>query len=165
MKRLLILLLLVGTACGAQTQFGPFDPGAVRKTDYTADQVLKMDADGSNAAATVAFPGDADIGGDLTGVNASFSGAVEAGGVELMKNDGSNAETSVSLGFPQKEIVNLTAGNAVVTFSEVTIGSPDYFFVYVNGLFQSSLSGVSSNTVTLDSTLSEDSVIVGVKFD
>lgn len=52
MKKLLILLMLVSSVCGA-TQFGPFDPGAVRKTDYTTDQALKMDADGSNAAATV----------------------------------------------------------------------------------------------------------------
>ena len=93
MKKLLILLLLIGSVCGADSPFGPFDPGAVRKTDYTTDQALKMDTDGSNAADLVDLPnrvravfasvtadlevgGDVKIEGDITGVNASFTGDV-----------------------------------------------------------------------------------------
>jgi hypothetical protein len=41
------------------------------------------------ASGSLEIVGDADIGGDLTGVNASFTGAVEAGGTKLATVDGS----------------------------------------------------------------------------
>ena len=66
---------------------------------------------------------------------------------------------------PKREVVTLNIGDTVVTFSTVVIEDPDMFFVYVNGLLQSSLAAVSSTTVTLNSALTQTSTVVGVKFD
>ena len=53
---------------------------------------------------------DVKIEGDLTGVNASFSGDVLSGGVELMKNDGSNAvDTYSPFSYPVGAVAQWTA--------------------------------------------------------
>ena len=66
--------------------------------DIGGDVGIGGDLAGVNASFTGAVTlGDLDIEGDLTGVNASFTGAVEADGVELMKNDGSNSAAAVTL--------------------------------------------------------------------
>ena len=80
-----------------------------------------MRTDGSNSAAAVALK-DLELTGNLIGVEASFTGAVSAGGVELMKNDGSNAtyldtisgsisagETTISLPGGEKIIKGILA--------------------------------------------------------
>ncbi len=99
MKKLLILFLVLICSVGYAAQFGPYDPGAIR-------------TDGGNAADLVDFPnrvravfasittdldvgGDVTIGGDLTGVNASFTGDLEIAG-DLLAADGTAAAPSIT---------------------------------------------------------------------
>ena len=140
-----------------------------------------MTSDGSNAADLVDLPnrvravfasittdldvgGDVDIGGDLTGVNASFTGDVSAGGVELMKNDGSNAlatdtRTNISV-YSKAEIdesfaalpLDTISGNigAASTTIELTDGVKLHHGIMFIGGATYDLS--NPNHVTLDNT-------------
>ena len=96
MKKLLILMILFPLVCFGQT-----------RPHWSQ---VRTDNDGVNLKEYLT-QGDLELAGDLTGVNASFTGDVSAGGVELMKYDGSNA---TSPAFIPKYVENIYAQGAAL---------------------------------------------------
>jgi hypothetical protein len=87
-----------------------------------------------------------------------------------MKTDGSNAESTFkantnSASIPVVEVITLTAGEDVASFTTLIIKSASAFHLYVNGLIQPTHTVLGSSSTRLPGSFTADATITGIAYD